>query len=210
MWQKLRDYFITGIAVILPLFVTLWILSILYRWIGGRMIFPLTKLFTPYLVNPYLEYGVSITIFLLLILMIIAIGMATRIIFIRRLFSSGEKVFFRIPMVGRIYVAMKQISRAFFSDKSRAFKSVVLIEYPRKGMYSIGFLASANEGEINEKTGRRLVNVYVPSVPNPATGYFYLFPEEEVINLKMSIEDAMKLVISGGAVTPHSAELSDD
>lgn len=210
MWQKLRDNFIAGIAVILPAVVTIWLLMVLYKWINRGLLMPLTKLFTPYLVNPYLEHSVSIAIFILLILIIIAIGMAARIIFIRKIFSSGEKVFFKIPMVGRIYVAMKQLSRAFLGDKSSVFKSVVLVEYPRQGIYSIGFLTSENKGEIHNKTGKKLFNVYVPSVPNPTTGFFVLVPEKEIILLKMSIEDAMKLAISGGAVTPHTVELSDD
>lgn len=210
MWKKLRDNFITGIAVILPLFITIWVFDILYKWINRGLLLPLTRFFTPYLVNPYLEYGVSFTIFLLLILIIVAIGMATRIIFIRRIFSSGERVFFKIPMIGRIYVALKQISKALLGDKTKAFRGVVLVEFPRKGVYSIGFLTAENKGEIEEKTGKRLVSIYVPSVPNPATGFFYFFPEEEVIHLKMGLEDAMKLTISGGAVTPNSSELSDD
>ncbi|MBU4488757.1 MAG: DUF502 domain-containing protein [Candidatus Omnitrophica bacterium] len=210
MWKKLRDNFITGIAVILPIFITLWVFDVLYKWINRGLLMPLTKLFTPYLVNPYLEYGVAITIFVLLILIVIAIGMATRIIFLRKLFSSGERMFFKIPMIGRIYVTLKQISRAFLGDKTKAFRGVVLVEFPRKGMYSIGFLTSESIAEIEEKTGKKLVNVYIPSVPNPATGFFYIFPEEEVILLKMSLEDAMKLAISGGAVTPDTVGLSDD
>jgi uncharacterized membrane protein len=210
MWQKLRDNFVAGIAVMLPLVVTLWLLDVLYKWINRGLLLPITKLFTPYFMNPYLEYTVSIAIFLLLILIIVAIGMATRIIFIRKIFSSGEKVFFKIPMVGKIYVAMKQISRAFLGDKSVAFKSVVLVQYPRQGIYSIGFLTSENKGEVEEKTGKKLFNVYVPSVPNPTTGFFVLVPEAEFIILKMSIEDAMKLVISGGAVNPNAVDLPND
>src|SRR3989338_295202 len=199
MWQKLRDNFVAGIAVILPLAITIWFIDFLYKWISKRLIFPLTKIFTPYLVNPYLEYGVSLTIFVLLILIIIAIGMATRIIFLKKLFFSGEKVFFRIPMIGRLYVAIRQISRVFLGTKSAAFKSVVLIEFPRKGMYSLGFVTAENTGEIEAKMGKKMISIYIASVPNPATGFFYLVPEEEVIPINISLEDAMKLVLSGGA-----------
>lgn len=210
MWQKLRDNFVAGIAVILPLIVTIWLLDILYRWVSGRLIKPLTAIFTPYLTNPYLEHTVSVAIFILLILIIIAIGMATRIIFLRKIFSSGERVFFKIPMIGKVYVAMKQISQAFLGKNGGAFKSVVLVEYPRKGIYSIGFLTGENKGEVEDRTGKKLFNVYIASVPNPTTGYFVLVPAEEIIELKMSVEDAMKLAISGGAVMPHSAQLSND
>lgn len=210
MWQKLRDNFVAGIVVILPLVITIWVFSFLYRWISVRLIFPLTKLFTPYLVNPYLEYAVAIAILLLLILGVMAIGMATRIIFLRRIFSSGEKVFFKIPLVGRIYVALKQISHAFLGNKSVAFKSVALVEFPRKGMYAIGFITAEHKGEVEEKTGKKLFNVYIPSVPNPATGFYFLVPEEEIIPINMTVEEAMKLAISGGAVTPDKVELSDD
>ena len=210
MWQKIRDNFIAGIAVILPLVVTLWVFTFLYRWISRRLIYPLTALFTPYVANPYLEYAVSLAIFFLLILGIVAIGMATRIIFLRRLFAHGEKVFFKIPLAGRLYVALKQISQAFLGKKSVAFQSVVLVEYPRKGMYSIGFLTGENRGEVEEITGKKLFNVYIASVPNPATGFFYLVPEEDITILKMSVESAMKLVLSAGAVTPHITDSLED
>ena len=210
MWHKIRDNFIAGVAVILPLVITVWVFTFLYRWISGRLIYPLTALFTPYIANPYLEYAVSIAIFLLLILGIIAIGIATRILFLRKLFSSGEKVFFKIPLAGRLYVALKQISQAFLGRKRAAFKNVVLIEFPRKGMYAIGFVTAEHGGEVEEKIGKKLISVYIPSVPNPATGFFFLVPEDEVVILKMSIEDAMKLALSGGAVTPHDFDLSDD
>ena len=210
MWKKIRDNFIAGVAVILPLIVTIWVFTFLYRWISGRLIYPLTALFTPYIANPYLEYAVSIAIFFLLILGIIAIGIATRIIFLRRLFASGEKIFFKIPLAGKLYVALKQISQAFLGKKRMAFQSVVLVEFPRKGMYSIGFLTAEHKGEVEERTGKKLFNVYIASVPNPATGFFYLVPEEDIMILKMSVEDAMKLVFSGGAVTPHNVDLSDD
>jgi len=210
MWKKIRDNFIAGVAVILPLVITIWVFTFLYRWISGRLIYPLTALFTPYIANPYLEYAVSIAIFFLLILGVIVIGIATRVIFIRRIFAHGEKVFFKIPLAGRLYVALKQISQAFLGKKRMAFQSVVLVEFPRKGMYSIGFLTAEHKGEVEERTGKKLFNVYIASVPNPATGFFYLVPEEDIMILKMSVEDAMKLVFSGGAVTPHNVNLSDD
>lgn len=210
MWHKIRGNFIAGVAVILPLVITIWVFTFLYRWISGRLIYPLTALFTPYIANPYLEYAVSIAIFFLLISGIIAIGVATRIIFFRRIFASGEKIFFKIPLAGKIYVALKQISQAFLGRKRAAFKNVVLIEFPRKGMYAIGFVTAEHGGEIEEKVGKKLISVYIASVPNPATGFFFLVPEDEIIILKMSVEDAMKLALSGGAVTPHDVDSADD
>lgn len=210
MWHKIRDNFVAGAAVTLPLIITIWVFTFLYRWIGRRLIYPLTALFTPYIANPYLEYAVSVAIFFLLVLSIIAIGMATRIIFLKKIFTSGEKVFFKIPLVGRIYVALKQISQAFLGGKGAAFKTVVLVEFPRKGMYAIGFVTAEHGGEVEEKIGKKLISVYIPSVPNPATGFFFLVPVDEVVILKMSIESAMKLALSGGAVTPHGIDSMDD
>jgi len=202
MFLRLRDNFIAGIAVILPIAVTLWLLTLLYDTININVLIPLTKYFKPHIANVYLEFGVRAVIFLLLITFVILIGLATRIIFIRKLFSFGERLLFKIPMVGKAYVTIRQISRALLGDRKGIFKAAVLVEYPRKGVYSIGFLTSPSKGEVQRKTDKRLVNIFIPTTPNPTSGILLMVPEEELINLDMSVEEAMKLVISGGMVTP--------
>lgn len=208
MLQKFRDNFIAGIAVILPMAVTVWLFTVCYHAINDRILNPLIKYFNPYLTNIYLVYGARTLAFLLLIAIVVIVGLATRIIFIRKLFSTGERVFFKIPMIGKAYVTIKQMSKAFLGDRKGIFKAPVLVEYPRKGLHAIGFLTSNAKGEIQRKTEKRLVNIFVPTTPNPTSGILLLVPEEEMIRLDMSVEEAMKLVISGGMVAP--GELSQD
>lgn len=208
MLTKLRDNFIAGIAVILPIIITLWLLVTLYHAINDGILNPLIKYFRPYITNVYLEYGARTIVFLLLIALVVLIGLATRIIFIRRFFSAGEKIFFKIPMIGKVYVTIKQMSRAFLGERKGVFKAPVLIEYPRKGVYSIGFLTSDSKGEIQRRTDKKLVNIFVPTTPNPTSGILLMTPEDEITTLNMSVEEAMKLVISGGMVAPD--ELLED
>ena len=134
--------------------------------------------------------------------MVVFIGLATRVIFIRKLFSAGEAIFFKIPMLGKIYIAIKQISKAFLGQRKEVFKAAVLVEYPRRGVYSIGFLTSDTKGEIRRMTKKKLVNIFIPTTPNPTSGILLLTPEDEFMALSMSVEEAIKLVISGGMVVP--------
>jgi len=167
---------------------------------------PIIKYFKPYLANVYLEYGARTTLFLLMVAIVMLIGLATRVLFLRRIFSAGERMFLKMPMVGRIYIATKQMSKAIFEDRKGIFKSAVLVEYPRKGVYSIGFITSDSKtGKLHQKIEKKLVNIYIPTTPNPTTGMLLLVPEDEIIPLNVKIEEAMKLVMSGGIVTPDGA-----
>lgn len=203
MLTKLRDNFITGIIVVLPVAITVWLLAVLYHAVNDMILDPLIKYFKPYFVNIYFEYGARTIVFLVLVALVVLIGLATRIIFIRKLFSAGERLFFKIPMVGKAYSTIKQISKALLGERKGVFKAPVLVEYPRRGVYSIGFLTSAAKGEIQEKTEKKLLNIFVPTTPNPTSGILLLTPEDEIIYLDMTVEEAMKLVISGGIVVPE-------
>ncbi len=208
MLTKLRDNFITGIAVILPAVVTIWLLSVISHGVNENILNPLIKYFKPYFTNIYLEYGARTIVFIALILIVTFIGLATRLIFIRKLFSACESMFFKIPMIGKVYIAIKQMSRVFLGDRKGIFKAPVLVEYPRKGVHSIAFLTSDTKGEIQQKIKQKLVNVFLPTTPNPTSGILLLVPEDEVIYLNMSVEEAMKLVISGGMVVPDEISQS--
>ena len=164
MLQKLRDYFFTGIVVILPAALTLWLLTIIYKGINESVLTPFIKYFRPYLTNIFLEYAAKTAIFLSLIAIVVLIGMATRVIFIRKLFSGGERILFKIPMVGKIYITVKQMSKAFLGERKGVFKAAVLVEYPRRGVYAIGFLTSEAKGEIQHKTKKKIVNIFVPGM----------------------------------------------
>jgi uncharacterized membrane protein len=210
MFSRLRANFIAGIVVILPAILTIWLIFLVSNAINDSILNPLIKNLKPYLGNIYLEYGARTVVFIALVLLVSLIGLATRVIFIRKLFAAGENIFFKIPMIGKVYVAVRQMSKAFLGDRKGVFKAPVLVEYPRKGVHSIAFLTSDAKGEIQRKTKKRLVNVFLPTTPNPTSGILLLVPEEEIIALDMSVEEAMKLVISGGMVAPDELAQATD
>ena len=136
------------------------------------------------------------------VVLIFIVGVLTQSLLGRKLFPIGEWVVSKIPVVRNIYLAIKQLVEAIFAQNSRGFKRVVLVEGPRKGIWIVGFLTGVTEGEVQDKTKERVVNVFVPTTPNPTTGLYLLVPEKDVITLDMTVEDAFKLIMSGGIVTP--------
>ncbi|GAF71976.1 unnamed protein product, partial [marine sediment metagenome] len=140
--------------------------------------------------------------FLIVILLISFVGWAASVIFLRRLFSFGERVFVKIPMVGKIYSVTKEIGSAFLGKEKAFFKRVVLIEYPRKGLYSIAFITREKQGKIKNAAGKELIGVFVATTPNPTSGIFLLIPKEEIKFLDMSVEEGLKLVVSSGTIMP--------
>ncbi len=151
-------------------------------------------------------YGVFIVktlAFLIVILLISFVGWAASVIFLRRLFVFGERLFLKVPMVGKIYSVTKEIGSAFLGRRDKAFfKRVVLIEYPRKGLYTIAFITRQRQDKIKNAAGKELIGVFVPTTPNPTSGIFLLVPKEEVKFLEMSVEEGLKLVVSSGTIMP--------
>ncbi|MBA4396412.1 MAG: hypothetical protein C0394_03395 [Syntrophus sp. (in: bacteria)] len=142
--------------------------------------------------------GIIITILLIFIC-----GLMTKSIIGKKIVVYGEGLLDRIPIVRSIHMAIKKIVDSMVLNRNRSFKKVVLVEFPRKGAYTIAFVTGEPAYEIHAKTGRRCVSVYVPTTPNPTSGYFIMFPEQEIINLDMSVEDAFTMIISGGIVAPR-------
>ncbi len=188
----LRRYIITGIVVIAPAFVTIWVLWNLFSFIDVR-----TKTMLGETLAQIPGFG-----FILFFAVIILVGIFATNIIGKRMISFGEKIMTRIPLANRIYLAVQQISTAFLGSKRSVFSEVVLVEYPRKGIYSIGFVTSEAEGEVQCKTSQRVVCVFIPTTPNPTSGLLIFVPREELIYLDMTTEDGLKMVISGGVVTP--------
>ena len=193
----MKRIFATGLAVVIPILVTVYVLVALFTFADGIM----GKVINKYL-EEYLGYtipGIGIILFLLLIFLIGLLIRVSRM----RLRRYVEGVFFRVPVVNKIYAPVKKIfDFLFFPDIEKKFKSTVLVEYPRKGVYSIGFLTNESFSAIKEKTGKKMVNVYFPFTPSPITGYTVIVPEEDVTFLDISVEQAMKMVISGGLINP--------
>ena len=152
--------------------------------------------------------GVGLIIFLLFT---IVVGWIAKGILGRSLISFAEGLVDRMPVVRSIYSGIKQISETVFAQSERSFERACLIQYPRKGIWAVGFISTAAKGEVSEKaeTGGKLLSVFVPTTPNPTSGFLLYFPEEDVIELDMSVEDAAKLVISAGLVYPNSKDDPD-
>lgn len=199
---RIWNNFITGLAVLLPTVVTVLIVSFLVVKINQILLEPMLIFFHPLLTNLYLITLFKIIVFLVLVFIISLIGVAARVIAIRKIFGFGERLVFKVPMIGKMYNATKQISRAFLGKGKSIFKKVVLVEYPRKGTWSVGFMTEEMSGEIEEKTRRKLIGIFVPTTPNPTSGIYLLAPKEDVTFLDMSVEEGLKLVISGGTVIP--------
>lgn len=203
MIRTIRTAFITGLVIILPLGVTGLVIGIILDKIGN----PASELFFRFIdsnIRDMPSVGISLQVLsLIIVLTIITIlGFGSRIFIGQFLFNSFEKVVTRVPFINLIYNTVKQIVDTFSKQQKAIFQETVLIEYPRKGIYAVGFLTNRAKGEIQELTGADLVNVFVPTTPNPTSGFLLMLPKEDVIPMKMSISDGMKLIISGGAVVP--------
>jgi len=199
----MKKNFLLGLVVVLPFFLTVYIVWIIFK-VVGRFFTPfLTKIlevFVPVHIPGFVVIFFSALITLLLIWFI---GILTSNFIGKKLFQIAENLLLKIPMASGIYDATKKLMRVFFMDKS-TFQRVVLIEWPRKGVYSIAFMTAEAMGEVQERTKEEVVNVFMPTTPNPTTGFLVLVPKNEIIQLNMSVDDAMKLIISGGIVTPNT------
>jgi uncharacterized membrane protein len=195
---SLRNAFFSGLLLIAPLAATWIVFSWLVGQIGGS--------FRPYLF-PFVPDGRlailwDILATIIVIGLITAIGYASRYVFGKYFGSMAERFVQSIPGVGAVYHSVKQIVDTFNAKDRHSFSKVVLVEFPRKGAYTIGFLTSESRGEVQARTSDALVSVFVPTTPNPTGGYIIFVPRQELIVLEMSAGDGMKLIISGGTVVP--------
>lgn len=193
-------HFLTGLFVILPAFLTIMLLQFLFGW-AFRLSTPLAIWITPYVTSWWAVLLAKILVIVVVILIVALIGFGTQLIVVRQVFNLAEELFRRVPMVGKIYGTIREIANTFRGER-QVFSRVVLLEWPRKGMYAIAFVTSEGRGEVQEKTPEHVVNVFLPTTPNPTSGFLVLVPRESLIDLDMSVEDGMKLVISGGVVGP--------
>ena len=189
--SKLRNYFITGIVVLVPIGITLY-LTKFFISVSSKLI--------PYNLNPnnYLPFAIpGLEIFLSVIFITIIGGISLTFIG-KRILKFVNDLFKRIPILRTIYSAIGQMTESLAPNKGNNKKSVVLIQYPRKGSWAVGFATKDNKGEISKKTNSDLVNVFVPTTPNPTSGFLLMFPKDEIIYLDMSFEEASKFIVSAG------------
>ena len=186
----LRNYFITGVVVLIPIGFTLYLSKILIG-VSSNLI--------PENINPnsYLPYAIPGIEILISIILITIVGGLSLSFLGKRILKLIDDLFKRIPFLRTIYSAILQMTESF-SNKDSDKKSVVLIEYPRKGVWAVGFATKENKGEMADKTNQRLINVFVPTTPNPTSGFLLMFPIDDVIYLNMTFEEASKFIVSAG------------
>jgi uncharacterized membrane protein len=193
--SKLRNAFIAGIVVLVPIGFTLYLTLFLIK-ISSKLI--------PNEINPnnYLPFSIPGLEILLSVIFITIVGGISLSFFGKKILNLINDLFKRIPILRTIYSAIGQMTESFTSKSDNKKKSVVLIEYPKKGSWAVGFATKENKGEISKKTNKDLVNVFVPTTPNPTSGFLLMFPKDEVIYLDMTFEEASKFIVSAGTSDP--------
>lgn len=191
--KRLKQYLIAGLVVVVPVFVTVYILVLVFQFTDGIL--------GKYL-NVYFEKNLGFYIpgigFLICLLVLFFVGILATDFFGKKILRNLEKWFSALPLINKIYPALKQIVKFISAQKEFGFKKVVLVEYPSKGIWSIGFLTNENFPQINKITGRDMVAVFMPTTPGPLSGYVVFFPREEVKFLDIPVPDALRIIISGG------------
>ena len=202
MIQKLKNYFVAGLLVLAPLFLTLLIIGYLVRLMDSFIVNPVFKALPQEIDVSSKIFVTKILIAVLVIFFVCLVGLLAKRFIFKQLLSTGDAFLNNIPIFNKVYWSMKEIAQAFFGDKSGVFKRVVFVEYPRKGIYALGFVTQEKRWEIHRVTGKDIVTVFIPSPPNPATGIFVFVPKEELIEIGVTVEEAIRMVISGGAAVP--------
>jgi len=196
--KKLKQIFLTGLAVTIPIGLTLYILFFLIDIMDGLLKVIPIKYHPDTLIGTHIPgLGIIVTLALVFIC-----GLVTTSYVGYKIVRSGEDLVDRIPFVRSLYKAIKQISDNMFMDQRKSFKKVVLVEFPRKGIYTIGFVTGVPGLEVQKKTGQNSISVFIPTTPNPTSGYLIIVPEEELVQVEMSVEEALTFIISVGIITP--------
>ena len=200
--KNIQKYLIAGLLVWLPVVVTV----LLFRFLITLM--DQTLILLPLQIRPESLLGFSIPGLglILTLLVLLVTGVLAANIVGRTMVSFGEKILKRIPVVRSVYSAAKNFSELVFSETGQSFKKVLLIQYPRKGVYSLAFQTSTALGEVQEKTGKNMVCTFVPTTPNPTSGYIIILPKEDVIEMDMNVDEAFKMIVSLGVVVPSWSE----
>ena len=198
--SRIKTYLFTGILVTAPVGMTFYIAYNLIIYIDkwSNAIVPPKFRFSEYLKVEVPGLGVAVILTALILIGMFTTGYVGRF-FVR----LGERILSKMPFISSVYNLLKQVFETFFSGKKQSFNQVVLLEYPRKGIWVLGFVSAKTDGEIGKKIDGKVLNVFVPTTPNPTSGFLIFVPEKDVIKLKMSVEDGLKLVISCGIVVPE-------
>ena len=191
---RIRNYFIAGVVVLIPIGITIYLTLFLVS---------ITSKILPKEINPnhYLPYNIPGVEILMSVILITLIGFLSLSFIGRKLLDVFDSILKKIPILRTIYSAIAQMTETFTKSDNKK-KNVVLVEYPRKGSWAVGFATRENTGEISNKTQRKLINVFVPTTPNPTSGFLLMFPKEDVIYLDLTFEEASKFIVSAGTSNP--------
>jgi uncharacterized membrane protein len=202
--NSMRKYFITGLLVLVPLAITLWVLNLIISTMDQSL------LLLPARWQPEALFGVRIpgmgTILTLLIIFLV--GLATRNFVGNKVVWAWELMLTRIPVVSTIYSSVKQVSDTLFSSSGNAFRKAVLVEYPRKGCWTIAFLTGVPGGDVRNHLVGDYISIYIPTTPNPTSGFFLMVPRADTVELDMNVDEALKYIVSMGVVSPEHFDKS--
>ena len=198
LMQRLRNDFLTGLVVVLPMFFTAYIIWWFVGFVDDKVVPLVPRRYVPANIFGRNIFGFGLLLFISFTTLV---GALAKNLIGRQILHFGEALVSRTPIVRPIYNGLKQIAETLFTDSGNSFERACLVEYPRKGTWSVAFMSSRVHREITERTGADLVSVFVPMTPNPTTGFLRFVPRDEVVPLDMSLEDATKLIISAGLVT---------
>ena len=204
--KGIRGYLAAGLLFLVPVVLTIYVVIKLFFWLDGILNRQVSYLIFRFLNTEPSDFPIPGVGLLALLLIIFITGIAVRNIIGRQLVKLSDMILSRIPLVGHIYGTLQQIGHAFLSEKSETFKRAVLFEYPRPGIYSIGFITQDTKGIVQQRLFKNekedCYSIFLPTTPNPTSGFLLFVPKTNVIDLKISVEEALKLVISGGSIVP--------
>lgn len=196
---RLRNYFLAGILVTAPIAITFYLTWSFLQFIDAKVALLLPAKYNP---GTYLPFSVPGIGFFIAIVFFVAVGWFARNFLGRLVIKASEYVVDRMPVVRSIYSALKQFFETMMAGKSQAFREVVMLQYPRPGIWVIGFVSGATKGEVQRRLEDEVVNVFLPTTPNPTSGFLLFVPRRDLVFLEMTIEEAIKMVVSAGMVTP--------
>ena len=202
--EAVRRYFVAGVLFFAPIAVTIWAIASIVVWLDNLILPRFLQLVVPGLEDPPAlpVVGMLFTFFVIIVL-----GVIARHFFGTEFQRAWERLLSQVPVARSIYAGVKQLLEAIFSNQEgQRFNRVVMIEYPRRRVYALAFVTGEAGGELQSKLDSRMINCFLPTTPNPTSGFYLLVPEEDIINLDLSVEDAFKIVMSAGLVTPESVQ----
>lgn len=196
---RLRNYFLAGILVTAPIAITLYFAWSMVDYVDSRVTALLPERYNP---STYLHVAIPGLGVVILVLTLTLVGFLTANFLGRLMLRLGEGVVSRMPVIRNIYSALKQIFETVLSNRAQSFSEVVLVEFPRAGMWTLGLVVGPAYSEVSQKAGAEMFNIFVPTTPNPTSGYLVFVPRSQMTKLDMTVEDCLKMIISGGIVTP--------